>query len=222
MGNRYTANTIETTTLDFVLTKNGVSLDAHEINEVTIHATYEDAIANTNIIQTISSGSITHTSTGLYEYTAAIITTAGIKYDKIFLTPEDGGTEISFINTFNLVAPIYLGTPSTFPTTCLVSGKIQDGDGEGVIGVLVHAIPANFPSKITGTSIAMSPDVITAVTTSTGYFELNLLRNTEFIVAINGIGFKEKVYIPDEETAILWNLSEIVDVGGDSGSGEVW
>ena len=104
MGTRNHTNTSESTTLDFQLLKNGIAQDAYSVTNVVIYPTNADAVANTNAIQTIAAGSISHTGTGLYEYIAAIIATAGTYYDKITLVPDSGGLSFSFINSFTVAA----------------------------------------------------------------------------------------------------------------------
>ena len=100
MGNRQYTTTNETTTLEFQLLQNQQPFDAASVSQVVIYPSYNDAINDTNGIQTISSGAITHTGPGLYSYIAAIIATAGTYFDKIFLTPVIGGLATSFINSF--------------------------------------------------------------------------------------------------------------------------
>jgi hypothetical protein len=109
VGTRYTAKTNETTTLNFLLVHNGTLVDAHEVRQVTIHATYQDALNDTNIIQVITSANITRVATGHYAYTAAILSTAGSYFDKVFLTPVSGQPEISFINDFSVNNPAQPG-----------------------------------------------------------------------------------------------------------------
>ena len=74
--------------------------------------------------------------------------------------------------------------------TCIVKGTIVDGAENPISGALIIAVPANSPS-ITSTGIAIFPEPIQAIT-STGYFELTLIRNMEFVIHINFLGFKEK------------------------------
>jgi hypothetical protein len=102
MGDRYTAINTETTTLEFQFLRNGANFDAYVVSKVTIHATYDDALDDANIIETIGAGTITRIALGKYQYTAAIIATGGIYYDKIFLTPVVGAIERSYINSFNV------------------------------------------------------------------------------------------------------------------------
>jgi hypothetical protein len=98
MGNRSYTTTQETTDLEFQLLQNGQPFDAAAVSQVVIYPSYNDAVNETNGIQTITA--ITHVSTGLYSYIAAIIATAGTYFDKMFLTPVVGGLPQTFINSF--------------------------------------------------------------------------------------------------------------------------
>ena len=103
MGTRNNSIVGETTTLEFLLLQNQQPFDASSVRQVVIYPSYLDAVNNTNIIETIVAGSITHIGTGLYQYTAAAEAVAGTYFDKIFLTPVTGGLEKTFINSFTVV-----------------------------------------------------------------------------------------------------------------------
>jgi len=102
MGDRWSASTTEATTLEFQFLKNGSPFDALSVRQVTIHDSYDNAVANTGIIQTITAAEITKIDTGRYQYEANIIATEGTYFDKIFVTPYTGAVEISFINTWDV------------------------------------------------------------------------------------------------------------------------
>jgi hypothetical protein len=106
MGNRSYTTTQETTDLEFQLLQNGQPFDAAAVSQVVIYPSYNDAVNETNAVQTITA--ITHVSTGLYSYIAAIIATAGTYFDKMFLTPVVGGLPQTFINSF--AVNVYSGT----------------------------------------------------------------------------------------------------------------
>lgn len=71
--------------------KGGLSYDVHRITKVEIYETYEDAVNNTNILQTISEANITKisTETGRYSYTANGLSTAGTYFDKPYIIFTD-------------------------------------------------------------------------------------------------------------------------------------
>jgi hypothetical protein len=207
MGTRDSANISETTILQFQFLHDGNPYDAFSVNSVTVYASEADAISGSNILQTIPSYSITRMDIGLYEYTVNLLTTEGIYYDKISITPTVTSSAIFFINEFYI--------SDTPPTTsiCYITGTIVSGDGEGMEGVSISATPFDSPALISGTGIALAPSVVSIVTTSTGSFELSLLRNVRFTVHIPEIGFKETILVPALESISLWGLTDIFATG---------
>jgi hypothetical protein len=99
--------------------------------------------------------------------------------------------------------------------TCIVTGTIVSGDGTPKEGAIIHAIPYDSPAIIEDTENALIPLPITVYTSSTGEFELTLLRSVRFTVTIPLLGFRKVVRIPDSTTAVLWGLSDI-DITGDA------
>jgi hypothetical protein len=88
---RNTAEINVATTLQFQFLLNSDEYSAYQVLRVEIYPTYEDAIAETNIIETIDgTGDIDEVSTGLYSYTASALSSPATYYDKIFLIPTDG------------------------------------------------------------------------------------------------------------------------------------
>lgn len=203
MGTRYTANTLEPTLLSFQFIVNGVATDAYSVDKVTIHATRDDADADTGIIQTIVAGEITRTSTGTYTYTCNQLTTAKDYYDKVFITPNEGEEQITFVNTFIVSAPSYdIDLPGE-PGTCKITGKIIDQDGQPLFCARVHAILVNPPSNFTqGVYIFHSTHYVD----ENGYFELDLIRGGQFTIIIREIGLMETILVPDQASCDLWSL----------------
>lgn len=93
--------------------------------------------------------------------------------------------------------------------TCKVSGYIKDGSETPIEGALIYAVPAIVPQIIEGTEDAIYPKPIESITTSSGYFELNLIRNADFVVIIRCIGFRDKVHVPDQTSTGLFSLAAI-------------
>lgn len=98
--------------------------------------------------------------------------------------------------------------------TCTLTGYIILGTSTGMSGVNIHAVPYETPAVVQGTSNAISPTPITVLTTSTGYFELELLRNVKFTVTIPEIGFRKTVLVPNVATNSLFALTDIL-ISGD-------
>jgi len=109
--------------------------------------------------------------------------------------------------------------------TCNIVGKLINGSGEEVDGIFVHAVCADSPAIIQNTSTGIIPENIRELTTSTGIFELTLVRNVNYIVHIPEMGFKKTILVPDEAGPVnLWGLTDIL-VSGDptpTDTGDDW
>jgi len=97
-----------TTTLQYQFTKWKVPYDPYSITKVEIYPSENDAINNTNRIQTILSTAITKIGIGLFEYEVSAIATAGVYFDKIYLVPDSGEAEWVDIEDFAI-------NPATIP-----------------------------------------------------------------------------------------------------------
>jgi len=200
MGTRYAADILSPTTLSFVFLRNRMGYNAHSVDYVQIYDSYDDAINETDVIETITS--ITNTSTGLYSYVAAQVDSPGTYFDKIFITPISMGTQLSFINSF------YVSYASESTDECIVIGKIIYGNGNPVPSALIYAIPAGSPA-ISSSGYAVSPFPIQAYSKSDGSFEISLVRNATFILTISSIGYRQKILIPNQDSYNLFTLSNI-------------
>ena len=108
--------------------------------------------------------------------------------------------------------------------TCNVNGYIVDGSDQPKEGIQIYFMPASLPSVNSSTGRAIHPISVSCVTSSTGYFHIDLLVNTDFIVIINALGMKEKIRIPDAVDKNLFELTGAYISGDpspvDDGSGE--
>ena len=111
--------------------------------------------------------------------------------------------------------------------TCTIVGKLVDGEGNELEGVFVHAICADSPAIIQNTSTGIIPETVTLLTTSTGTFELELLRNVNFTIHVPEMGFKRTIRVPNEAGPVnLWGLTDIFVSGDvtpeDGGAEDTW
>jgi hypothetical protein len=97
--------------------------------------------------------------------------------------------------------------------TCKVYGYIVDGSEIPLSGIAIQFIPAAMPAISSSTGKAIVPRTVESFTTSTGYFETNLLVNTDFVVIINALGLKEKIRIPQAVSANLFTLTGMYTSG---------
>jgi hypothetical protein len=200
MGTRYSADILTPTTLSFVFLRNRMGYNAYSVDYATIHDSYDDAVNDFDIMETITE--FTNTSTGLYEYDVAQIESPGTYFDKIFITPLQGGTQINFISSF------YVATQAPSVDECIVTGILRYGNGEPVVSALIYAVPAGSPA-ISSTGYGISPNPTQAYSNENGSFEIILMRNTDFILTISSIGYRQKISVPDQGTYNLFSLSNI-------------
>ncbi len=220
MGNRYSAVTDEPTILEFEFRKNSILTDAYSINKVTIHASSSDAENNVNILFTLDSEDILHTAVGSYSYTVPIISTVGTYYDKIFLTPINGGAEVSYVSSYNITAPVFTGKAlevSSNPNLCRITGRTTDANGNILRGVLIFCRPWAMPGTLANNFIGQ--DGVSSVSDANGEFYIDLYKNTEFIITIKEMGVHSVIKIPDKSTFPLVSLmaGEVVTPPTDPG-----
>ena len=207
MATRYTANTTETTNLNFQFYKNGARADAFAIIRVIVYKTNADAVADINPHSTIESTSITRTDVGLYNYTVPIITSTGTYYDKMFIVPVDGSPSYSFINSFTVSN--FSGTPTNTLPLCLVSGNIANGTGTPYANAKLNFIVDVIPAVENSTHTGIVPESVYCTTSSTGYFSINLVKLFIYRVDIRCMGFNGIIQIPNATSADLWALTAI-------------
>lgn len=112
--------------------------------------------------------------------------------------------------------------------TCSVYGTIVNGAEQPIEGIQLYFIPASCPAINTSTGQAITPVALDCITSSAGYFAINLLRNISFVVIINAIGVKETIMIPDASSKNLFELTGLApavlptSTGGTGGGGDPW
>ena len=97
--------------------------------------------------------------------------------------------------------------------TCTLTGKLLFGNEAPYEGAHVYAVPYDSPAIIQGTDEVLAAQPVSTMSTSTGDFILDLIRNVRFTVNIPAIGFKKTIMVPDQTTEILWSLTDIFESG---------
>ena len=210
-GTRYTANTgNDDIKLKFQFLINGAPVDASAYNRVEIYDTYLKAYNSDSPDEILAPGDITDIGDGLVEYVIQTPTVSGTYFDKIYLTPKAGYSEISFISAFYVADEDFGGGPSESPSKCQVSGYIIDESGTPIEGAVIKAY-LNNTSKA-GTDYLVMNEPIYAKTNEIGFFTMSLIRSTEFNPNINytfevKYSAIQKIYektIPNE-AGVKWN-----------------
>lgn len=98
--------------------------------------------------------------------------------------------------------------------TCKIVGILITGEGVGAQGTYIYASCSDSPAIIQGTSTGIVPESLFKLTTSTGTFEMDLVRNVNFTIHIPEMGFKKTIRVPNEAGPInLWSLSDVYVTG---------
>jgi hypothetical protein len=96
---------------------------------------------------------------------------------------------------------------------CKIFGYIEDGSETPAEGINIQFFPAALPAINSSTGKGIWPVTLETTTTSTGYFEQELVVNTDFVVIINSLGLKEKIRVPDLTEKNLFELTGAYTVG---------
>ena len=91
---------------------------------------------------------------------------------------------------------------------CKIKGTIYNSDETPAALVIVYAVPAMSPS-ISSTGFAILPIPVQTLSSSTGYFEFNLMIGVEFVVTIAALGFREKIVVPNAISYDLFNATSV-------------
>jgi hypothetical protein len=78
-------------------------------------------------------------------------------------------------------------------------------------GIMAQFIPATMPLIHTSTGKAIFAQAVQCTTDDTGYFQQDLIKNTEFIAVIDSIGLKANFIVPNES---IYDLFELVTMYG--------
>lgn len=97
--------------------------------------------------------------------------------------------------------------------TCTLTGKLLFGDDTPYAGAHIYAIPYDSPAIIQGTDEVIAAQPVSTMSTSTGEFILDLIKNVRFTINIPAVGFKKTIIVPDQTTEVLWNLTDIFETG---------
>jgi|WetSurMetagenome_2_1015567.scaffolds.fasta_scaffold321334_2 hypothetical protein len=223
MGTRDNAITGENTLLTIQYTLNGEPFDPSSIQKVEIYPSRYDASNNTNVIQTISSGSITHVQSGglnvvgKFQYTANALNVSQYYYDKIYVVPKLGYAVKEYILEFFVRNEDYVLNPgdipdeeSIVPTIVYFSSKKPDGTADIISGT-AQLNTNNVKYKST---IMVGDDIIPIVlNVVNNRYQVSLLDNegmpagAYYIFIINDIYYKKR--IPLRPSVSFWDLEDV-------------
>lgn len=199
--------------LYFQFTFNYRPFDAFLISRVVIYPTMDDAIANTNPIETITTENITRVDIGLYKY----VTKESIPeayFDKIYIIPKDGMSEVSFINTFYVRPEVIGGGSGDQPKSVLVYGFAD-----------FNTTPANKyqvrvkldKSRVYNDTVTILEKRMTVQTNQGGYWEIPLVvtdmmdDGANYIFNINGLEYRKTVPQTSGPVCNIYSLPDFTE-----------
>ncbi len=182
IGTRYNALKNEINTLSFNFKKNNIPWNAHQIVDVKIYTSHDNAVAGTGSIQTIPGASVANPATGLYQYAVSPISNVGTYYDVVSLIPESGLGVVTYINSFfvqefSSEVPVVAGK-------CSIYGFIKNSDGSPAAGVIVKIEPVKTGIVTTSNTLITSKTIKTR-TNDSGSWSLSV-----FASAISGADYR--------------------------------
>jgi hypothetical protein len=175
--------------------------------------------ATSTLVQTLysSTGEIIESPalSGKFQYVATLLTSSGEYKEIIYITPAVGQSfsqEIYF--TVYDTDPLASGYPVTSVVpTCRVYGTILDANGKARQGSMVVANITKLPNLLTSTQYSFTQIPQITLTDSQGMFYLDLPQNIEMYIAIKDISFRRYVQVPAADTALLWTIAAMQEIG---------
>ena len=115
-----------------------------------------------------------------------------------------------------------LPNPPLELAVCRLYGYIVNGAEEVMEGVLLQFNLAYAPTLDSSTGKAIYSETMKCITDETGYFQIDLIRNTEFIVFIQSMGIKQNIRVPDVPLMNIFDLITSTPVDTPTGGGGGW
>jgi len=85
--------------------------------------------------------------------------------------------------------------------TCVVYGQLLKADQNPMSEIEVHFIPHHLSDPELGNPTVISTDPVITYTDTNGRFKVELMRNTELIIYIPKLSFRQFAKVPDQDTS---------------------
>jgi len=216
------------------LAKTGADNDTLEtlsdqIDSITGYLTSTGSSTVTITITTSGGTPIQDANVQIWNSTATALVTYGVTNSngQIQKSVDDGVYKVkvrkggySFSDPFDLTvsgdtSQTYTGTtfvvdPPSEPELCRLYGYLVDGSESAIEDAYVHAVVYESPTVLEDNVSVISPETITATTSSTGLFTLDLVQGVKFTITIPDIGYRRTISVPTEiGPTSLWSLSGV-------------
>ena len=177
-----------------LLDRNGLPFDATGNVEIT---SVKDPSGNEMLTVPIVS---VNTSTGYYVATYNIDNAAPLglwastwTYTADFVDYEEA---VYFKVTEEVEQYVPLGTD-----TCVVYGQLLKADQTPMSEIEVHFLPHHLSDPELGNPTAISTDPVITYTDKSGRFKVELIKNTELIIYIPKLSFRQFAKVPDQDSS---------------------
>jgi len=213
VATRYNAVKDEINVLSFQFKKNNVPFNAHQIIDVKVYSSYDNAVADTNIIETIPAGAVANPSTGLYQYPVGAIASPGTYYDVISLIPETGLGIKRYINSFYVQE--YSSELPFVEGKCTIYGFIRNSDGSPVKGATVMIKPVKH-GIITTANTLLTEKITKTRTNGAGAWSLSVFASsvsgTDYRISFSGrdLDISQIISVPNQNSVEWDNLVSTV------------
>jgi len=214
VATRYNALKDEINTLSFQFKKNNVPFNAHQIVEVKIYTSYENAVADTNAIETIAAGAVANPSTGLYQYPVSPISNSATYYDVVYLIPENGLGIQKYINSFYIQE--YSSELPFVEGKCTIYGFIRNSDGTPVKGATVMIEPVT-QGVITTANTLLTEKMSKIRTDGSGSWSLSVyataVSGTRYRITFSGrhLDYSQVIDVPTLDSVEWSQLTSSTD-----------
>ena len=179
--------------------------------------------AGITLIETLftSTGDIVEVSTGIFQYAMGAVTSTGRYFDRVFIQSTSTGGIVTDETAFDVretdLSIDAVGT-ATLATTCRVFGQITDAATRPLGGSRVAANIARFPVLLNSFQLSLSQDPEIVFSNALGVFAMDLPRNAEIYITIPDINFSQYIKVPDADSANLFTISAIKEIGDATGN----
>ena len=212
MPGRYDAVIGDTVTLEAQFYRDGEPFDLFEIEMVELTWT-----VGAGVVQTKPGSAVVRLGIGHYEVTFDELTAAGDFEDVWTYTPVEGASSV-FTKFSVIVAGVTGESPETPPVdpeggvpaigldkVYMVTHTFYTAGGVPFRGVYVRFSPEISPEHVIDDASFIA-QIAEAVSDENGHLSMYLVRGTQGLLAITGVGLVRRVTVPDVGTIDLFDL----------------
>jgi len=186
----------------------------NELEDPTVGPTLEEVLDSTDTDQLGGSVPMVSTVAGVWTYSFTPAVTDPVGQWRYRVSYEMGGP----VGAEELLGFFIVETPTvaSFPLqndTCVLYGDLFLGDGMPFENALVQVAPHHLSDPELGNTTSVSTSRREVLTDANGHFEIEMIRNTEVVVRIPDLGYKQFGKIPDDDAAEYKTITTLLPTG---------